>query len=172
SFLLGTPAGGLLNLRAATAPQSPFYGWYFQDDYKLTSKLTLNLGLRYDLMLGVTERYDQNTFGFDLVAANPIEAAAKTAYARNPIPELTPANFNVKGGLFFATKDNRRNVVADKTNWQPRIGLAYRVLPKTVIRTGFGIFYSGWWQPFVNATGFSAQTDMVTTLDGGLTPND
>ena len=62
--------------------------------------------------------------------------------------------------------------MADKTNWQPRIGLAYRIFPRTVLRTGFGIFYSGWWQPFVNTTGFSAQTDMVTTLDGGLTPAD
>lgn len=172
SFLLGTPASGLLNLRAATAPQSPFYGWYFQDDFKITSKLTLNLGLRYDLMLGITERYDQNNLGFDLKTPNPIEAAAKAAYARAPIPELAAGDFNVRGGLFFATKDNRRNVVADKTNWQPRIGLAYRLFPKTVLRTGYGIFYSGWWQPFVNATGFSAQTDMVTTLDGGLTPND
>jgi hypothetical protein len=172
SFLLGNPASGLLNLRAATAPQSPFYGWYFQDDFKITPKLTLNLGLRYDLMLGITERYDQNNLGFNLTVSNPIEAAAKSAYAASPIPELAPANFNVRGGLFFATKDNRRNVAADKTNWQPRIGLAWRVLPRTVIRTGFGIFYSGWWQPFVNATGFSAQTDMVSTLDGGLTPAD
>ncbi len=172
SFLLGNPSSGLLNLRAATAPQSPFYGLYFQDDYKVTSKLTLNLGLRYDLMLGITERYNQNNLGFDLTTSNPIEAAAKTAYNANPIPELSPANFNVRGGLFYATKDNRRNVIADKTNWQPRIGVAYRLFPKTVLRAGFGIFYSVWWQPFVNAAGFSAQTDMVATLDGGLTPAD
>lgn len=172
SFLLGYAASGLLNLRAATAPQSPFYGWYFQDDFKVTPKLTLNIGLRYDLMLGITERYDQNNLGFNRTVSNPIEDQAKAAYARNPIPELPAANFSVKGGLFFATKDNRRNVVADKTNWQPRIGIAYRLFPRTVLRTGFGIFYSGWWQPFVNATGFSAQTDMVATLDGGLTPND
>ena len=172
SFLLGYASSGLLNLRAATAPQSPFYGFYFQDDYKVNSKLTLNFGLRYDLMLGITERYNQNTLGFDLVNSNPIEAAAKTAYSTSPIPELAAANFTAKGGLFFATKDNRRSIIADKTNWQPRIGLAYRVLPKTVIRTGYGIFYSVWWQPFVNATGFSAQTDMVSTLDGGLTPAD
>jgi hypothetical protein len=172
SFLLGTPRTGLLNLRAATAPQSPFYGWYFQDDFKVTAKLTLNLGLRYDLMLGITERYNQNNLGFNRTVSNPFEAAAKAAYGRNPIPELAAANFNVRGGLFFATADNRRNVIADKTNWQPRIGIAYRLFPRTVLRTGFGIFYSGWWQPFVNATGFSAQTDMVTTLDGGLTPAD
>lgn len=172
SFLLGTPAAGLLNIRALTAPQAPFYGWYFQDDFKITPKLTLNLGLRYDLLLGVTERYNQNAFGFAFNASNPIEAAAKTAYAANPIPELSPSDFKVKGGIFFATPDNRRNVQAEKTDWQPRIGLAYRLFPRTVLRTGFGIFYSEWWQPFVNTTGFAAQTDMVTTLDGGLTPAD
>jgi hypothetical protein len=142
SFLLGYPSAGLLNLRAVTAPQAPFYGWYFQDDFKITPKLTLNLGLRYDLLLGVTERYNQNTFGLDFNVASPIEAAAKAAYAANPIPELSPANFNVKSGLIFATPDNRRNVRAEKTDWQPRIGVAYRILPRTVLRTGFGIFYS------------------------------
>ena len=60
SFLLGTPASGYISTNAATAPQSPWYGLYFQDDFRVTPKLTLNLGLRYDLMLGTTERYNQN----------------------------------------------------------------------------------------------------------------
>jgi hypothetical protein len=172
SFLLGYPSSGFLNLRAVTATQAPFYGWYFQDDFKITPKLSLNLGLRYDLLLGVTERYDQNAFGLDSNVPSPIEAAAKAAYAANPIPELSPSNFSVRSGLVFATPDNRRNVRAEKTDWQPRIGLAYRIFPRTVLRTGFGVFYSEWWQPFVNTTGFAAQTDMVATLDGGLTPAD
>jgi hypothetical protein len=172
SLLLGTPGGGFNSLNAATATQSPFYGWYFQDDFKVTSRLTLNLGLRYDLMLGTTERFNKNTFGLDFNVANPIEEAARTAYASNPIPELSAADFRVPGGLIFATPENRRNVVADKKNLQPRIGLAYRIAPRTVLRAGAGIFYSVWWQPFVSLTGFLSQTDIVTTLDGGLTPQD
>ena len=172
SLLLGNPASGFLSTNGATTPQSPYYGWYFQDDFRITPKLTLNLGFRYDLMLGTTERYNHNAFGLDFAVSNPIEAASKAAYAASPIPELSPANFNVKAGMVYATADNRRNVIADRTNFQPRIGLAYRILPHTVLRTGFGIFYSEWWQPFVNSTGYTIQTDMVTTLDGGLTPAD
>ncbi len=172
SLLLGTPASGFNSLNASTATQSPFYGWYFQDDFKVNSRLTLNLGFRYDLMLGTTERYNKNTFGLDFNVSNPIEEAARAAYARNPIPELSPSDFRVRAGLLFATPDNRRNVVADKKNLQPRIGVAYRLTQRTVLRAGAGIFFSVWWQPFVNLTGFLSQTDIVTTLDGGLTPQD
>ena len=172
SFMLGYPGSGSVDFRAMTAPQAPFYGWYFQDDFKVTQKLTLNLGMRYELLFGTTERYNQSNLGFDPNVSNPIEAQAKANYAANPIPELSPANFNVKGGLFFATPENRGNVQVDYGSIAPRLGLAYRVLPKTVIRTGFGMFYSVWWQPFVRATGFASNTQMISSLDGGLTPAD
>ncbi|MCX6623728.1 MAG: carboxypeptidase-like regulatory domain-containing protein [Acidobacteria bacterium] len=172
TFLLGYVSSGSAGYRQSTAPQAPFYGWYFQDDFKVTSKLTLNLGLRYELLLGTTERYNRSTLGFDKNAASPIEAQAKAAYAANPIPELPVANFNVKGGLFYATPQNRGNVQVDYGSIAPRLGLAYRILPKTVLRTGFGVFHSVWWQPFVRATGFVSTTTMVTSLDGNLTPAD
>ncbi len=86
SMLLGTPSSGSVDIRALTAPQAPFYGWYFQDDFRVNQKLTLNLGLRYELLFGTTERYNQSNLGFDANVANPIEAAAKAAYAASPIP--------------------------------------------------------------------------------------
>lgn len=172
SFLLGATAGGTLDLRAFNATQAPYYGWFFQDDFKVTSKLTLNLGLRYEITLGTTERYDRNVFGFDRVSANPIEAEARGNYAKNPIPELAAQDFKVIGGLLFAGPKNRRNAVTDKNGWAPRLGVAYRLLPRTVLRGGFGIFYSFWWQPFVRQDGFSSETAMVSTLDGGRTRAD
>ena len=172
SMLLGPPASGLLSLRASGATQSPYHSFYIQDDFKITPKLTLNLGLRYELTLGTTERYDRHTIGPDLTTPSPIEPQAKANYARNPIPEIAPADFRVVGGLLFATPDNRRNAVADRDNWAPRVGLAYRLLPRTVLRAGVGVFYSYWWNPFVSQTGFAADTTMVATRDGGRTPAD
>jgi hypothetical protein len=172
TFLLGYASSGSIGFREATAPQGAFHGWYFQDDFKVTPKLTLNLGLRYELLFGTTERYNRNLLGFDENVASPIEAAAKAAYAANPIPELPVANFQAKGGLFYATPENRGNLILDKNSWGPRIGLAYRVLPKTVLRTGFGIFHSVWWQPFVRAVGFVSTTTMLNSIDGNLTPKD
>src|SRR5207245_10960155 len=114
SFLLGYPGSGSVDIRAFNAAQAPYYGFYFQDDFKVTPKLTLNLGVRYELLLGTTERYDRNVLGFDPNVSNPIEAQAKANYTASSIPELAAANFNVKGGLFFATPKDRRHHVADK----------------------------------------------------------
>jgi hypothetical protein len=172
SFLLGTAASGTIDLRAYNSTQAPYYGGYVQDDIKLTPKLTLNLGLRYEITLGTTERYDRNVFGFDFKTPNPIEAEARANYAKNPIPELAPADFRVIGGLLFVTREKRRNAIADRNNWAPRIGVAYRLFPRTVLRAGLGTFYSFWWQPFVRQDGFSSETAMVTSLDGGRTPAD
>lgn len=172
SFLLGYANSGDIQVPAADATTAPYYGLYFQDDFKVSQKLTLNLGLRYEIVLGTTDRYDRSVIKFAADQASPIQSAAQAAYALNPIPELPAADFKVLGGMIFASKDHRGNVNVDKGSWSPRIGLAYRLLPRTVLRTGFGTFYSMWWAPFVRQTGFSSDTNMITTLDGGLTPHD
>jgi hypothetical protein len=125
--------------------------------------------VRYELEGATTERYNRNVRGFDPNASSPIEAAAKAAYTANPIPELPASSFTVKGGLLFADDDHRGFWVSDKNNVQPRLGFAYQLNQKTVLRGGFGIYVAPFTIDAVNQTGFSQSTSIVPTLNAGLT---
>jgi len=169
SFLLGLPTGGLIDRNATRSNQTLYNGIFFHDDWKVSRKLTLNLGLRYELEGATTERYNRNIRGFDPNVASPIEAAAKAAYAANPIPEIPVGSFNVKGGLLFADSQHRGFWESDKNNFQPRIGAAYQLNSKTVLRGGFGVYMVPFVIDGVNQTGFSQSTSIVPTLNSGLT---
>lgn len=168
AFLLGQTTGGLIDRNAARSNQSNYYAGFVQDDYKVTNRLALNLGLRYEYEGAVTERYNRNTRGFDFTSANPIEAAAKAAYARSPIPEIAAANFNVKGGYLFADDKSRGFWNADKNNFQPRAGFAYKISNKTVLRGGIGVYIVPFNITGTNQPGFSQSTSIVPTLNNGL----
>jgi len=172
AFVLGVPAGSMVR-SASWAMQEKYYGIYLHDDFKLSSKLTLNLGLRYEVETPLTERFDRLVAGFAFGQSNPIEAQAKANYAKNPIPELPADQFKVLGGLtFVSTGDIGRSPYAgEKNNFQPRIGFAYQLLPKTILRGGYGMFYD---TIGVNSnvgiqTGFSQSTPIQASLDSGLT---
>jgi hypothetical protein len=169
SFMLGLPTSGFIDTAATRANQTAAHGLFVQDDWRVSSRLTLNLGLRYDLELGMTERYDRNIRGFDLTSSNPIEAAAQAAYARAPIPQVAPADFNVPGGYAFTTRDSRAAWNADRNNVQPRLGFAYKAAEKTVVRGGAGLFVPLFEINGVNQIGFSRATNMTVTQDQGLT---
>src|SRR6185503_12295689 len=92
--------------------QSQYHGFFFHDDWRATRRLTLNLGLRYELELGLTERYNRFIQGFDTTTPSPIQTAAQAAYttAFNANPGnflLPPSQFRVLGGLEYASEDNR-----------------------------------------------------------------
>ena len=177
AFLLGIPSvssQSAIDNSINYSVQSLFHGFFFHDDWRVTSKLTLNLGLRYELEKGLTERYNRIVRGIDLTTSSPVEAAAKAAYtaAFNANPSgfvLTPDQFHVLGGLSFAGDDNRNIWDADKSNWQPRIGLAYKLTEKTVLRGGFGIFMSPFQVETPFQPGFSGSTPFVPTNDNGRT---
>ncbi len=169
SFLLGLPSGGFLDRNASRANQTLLHGFFFQDDWKVTRNLSLNLGLRYEYEGPTNERFNRNTIDVDLTSASPIEAAAKAAYAAKPDAAIAPSDFKVRGGLLFADKGHRGFTNADKNNFMPRIGFAYQIKEKTVLRGGLGIFSVPFSTFAVNQTGFSRQTPIVATLDGGLT---
>ncbi len=172
SFLLGVGTGGSVLRNASFAEQSTVYAYYFQDDWKVSPKLTLTLGLRYEYETPLTERYDRSVTGFDTAFIQPEEPTVRANYAKNPTPEISPANFNMRGGLMFAGVDGAsRNIYSgDKNNWMPRIGATYRLGNKTVIRAGFGMFFGalGVRRGDGIQTGFSQTTNYIASLDGGL----
>lgn len=85
--------------RRASRLQDRHWGLYLHDDYKLTRRLIVNLGLRYQIEQPWTERFNRLVARFDFDTSNPIEVAARVNYARNPIAELPMENFRVRGGL-------------------------------------------------------------------------
>jgi carboxypeptidase family protein len=170
AVLLGLPSGGSIDRVAGRSNQQLYHGLFFQDDWKVTKRLSLNLGLRWEMESPTTERYNRNVRGFDFTSPSPIEAAARTAYAANPIPQVAADAFHATGGLLFANEDNRGFSQADNNNFQPRIGLAFELTPKTVLRGGFAIYSVPFYiDDDVNQPGFSQPTQIVPTLDGGLT---
>ena len=143
SALLGIP-GGSMTRSGSFAMQDKYWGFYIQDDWKLTRKLTVNLGLRAEYESPVTERFDRSATAFLADQANPISAQAIANYAAGAqVPEVPVANFKVNGGLSFAGVGGNPREFWDgmSLTWLPRIGLAYQLTPKTVIRAGYGVFY-------------------------------
>lgn len=172
SFLLGVP-GGSMSIVDSFAERNSIYGLYFQDDFKLSRKLTLNIGMRYEVESPTTERYDRAVRNFDNTTPNPVNAQARAQYAASPIPELPPSQFQALGGLTFVnTGGNPRGYWnTQKNNFMPRFGLAYLLDEKTVIRGGYGIFRAPLGTLYTNTepAGFSLSTPIQATLDNGLT---
>jgi len=155
SFLLGYPSGGGIDVSATSARQYLYYALFVQDDWKLTSRLTLNLGLRWDYQAPVTERYDRMTVGFDQTSPNPLQVPGR----------------NLRGGLLFAGGDNRSPYRSDWDNIQPRVGLSYRLLNRLILRSNYGRSYlplTGSGEEGINQTGFSRRTSFISTIQTGI----
>lgn len=135
SFLVGlTNGGGINNLHNVDYFRQT-YAFYGQDDWKVTPKLTLNLGLRYELFLPVTERHDQiATFDF----THP--STPTLIVPRGQTQQLTPTIATI---VNISATGSKSLIKTDKNNFAPRVGLAYQLLPKSVLRVGYGIFYGG-----------------------------
>lgn len=172
SFLLGLPSSGQIVRRASYDEASSTYGFFIQDDWRVGPRLTLNLGLRYELETALAEANNRSVRNFDASAAQPMEAAAKAALN----PALTGVSrdaFNVRGGLTFAGVNGEPRALYEvpKNNWMPRLGANFKWDDKTVVRAGYGVFYGflGQRRGDVITTGFSSNTPLTVSLDNGLT---
>jgi hypothetical protein len=172
SFLYGIVPQGQMTRSASYATQEFYLGAFFHDDWKVSRKLTLNLGLRVEHESPMTERYDRSVQGFDYTTANPIQGQAAANYAKSPIPELPASAFQVLGGLRFAGGANGRDLWSQPALvLLPRFGLAYQLASKTVIRAGYGIYYDtlGTNRSPAIQTGFTASTPITASYDNGQT---
>ena len=169
TFLTGFPTAGTIDINAERNNYQWYHAVFVQDDWKLTNKLTLNLGLRYDYEGAPTEQNNANTRGFDPAAILSLTAAAEAAYAARP-DVIPPSQWHARGGLGFASSDTPGVYNPDRNNIQPRVGFAYRWNEKTVIRGGWGLYTS----PFVfsngiNQMGYSQSTPFTASQNNGLT---
>jgi hypothetical protein len=147
---------------------------------KLTSRLTIMAGLRYEYETAPTERYNRSIQGFDAATPSPIAAAVIAKYNANPIPQVPAGQFQVNGGLTFAGVNGHDRALwtPDKNNVAPRVGIAFQANPLTVFRGGYGIFYmpkgadrfgTAQDRDIVNQTGFSQTTTITPSTDNGQT---
>ncbi len=181
SFLLGIPTSGSIDNNASYYLTRPYYGGYVQDTWRATNNLTLDIGLRYEVQVPYLERYNRMAEQFNISAVNPASsqilanwaADAATYNATNPkYPYPTPPSA-IYGVWQFAGTNGlpRRTRYTDFTNGAPRIGFAYRLGTKTVIRGGFGVFYQSDTKNNNSQTGFSVTTPYISTFTGGQYPS-
>ena len=168
TLLLGYPTAGGVDININPAYKNLYYAFFFQDDWKVNRRLTLNLGLRWDYEAPIVERYNRMNRGFAFGQPSPIAEQARSS----PAAANCPACSNLRGGVLFAggSGNSRLAFEPDRNNFQPRIGFAFAIRPKTVLRGGYGTSAYGQ-SDRGSSAGFSRFTPLIPSLDGGLTPN-
>ena len=172
AFLMGLPVTSSEATNATYALSNPYVGWYAQDNWRLSSKLSVNFGLRMEYEFGLRERYNRFIAGFDPTASLPITALAQAAYAKSPVPELAASAFSAVGGsLYTGAGTVGSHFPAGQLMFLPRIGFAYELTPRTTLRGGYGVYYDT-----LNAqnqspdqSGFSLTTTNASSNDFGQT---
>lgn len=127
---------------------------WFQDDWKVTRRLTLNFGLRWDMNLGPVESHNRMNGGFNEHLANPVSQQLPAS-----VIAASPYLANLMGGVTFAGINgaSTQPFANDWNNIQPRFGMAYKVSDRLVFRGGYGLFYSNFQNNnMLNTLGFRA----------------
>lgn len=171
-FLLGAPASGSATRNTPSSAFVRYYGGFIQDDYRVSSKLTVNYGLRIEHETGPQDVENRMTVGFDRDAISPLNALV-----------TIPGRDAIRGGLIYASVNgaptHQGNPVAAKLS--PRAGIAWAIDQANVVRGGYGIFWSPWNYGSLSRVGYTQTTTLqqdtlvpITTIDNpfpnGLQP--
>ena len=156
----GDPGGSGINVTQSVADKSTETGFYVQDDWRASSKLTVNLGLRYQWDTPYTERHNNSQFS---------DFTGDSGISVGPLPGQTSPTV-LEGTTIFASS-KKRTVPTDFSNIDPRIGFAYMVNEKMVIRGGAGIYtgYSGFTNFQYPGAAYTASPEAFFSKDGGIT---
>jgi hypothetical protein len=156
SFLMGATASGDAGVTQLPALSKIYHGVYFQDDWKATKGLTLNLGLRYDIQLAPTEKHNWQAY-FEPNQTNPISSFASGG--------------PYYGQLVYNTPGNRYYYQNSYTNFSPRVGFSYLATRKLLVRGGFALFFPDQWAGDPAEPGYTQVSTLVSSLNGGLNPS-
>jgi hypothetical protein len=183
-FLLGLPTGGGYEINSSAMYYQYYAAAFVQDDWRMRRNLSVNLGLRLDRDFPYHEKWARTNNGFAFNTPSPLAPAAIAAYKARPNALLPPENFNVPGGLTFATLEDTR-IYRTTGRVTPRFGFAWtpdRLKGRTVVRGGVGMFVSpltiatlqptGAYStsPLQTQSGFSQSTSLRASNDNNLTP--
>jgi hypothetical protein len=182
SFYFGLPSSGALDNNARSDYHSFYIGSFVQDDWRVNDKLTVNLGIRFDIDTPFREKAGKTVNGFNPTAVNSASVAAAAKYAAAPNATVNLTGLNTLGGLTFPGSSNGAVYNTNSGFVSPRVGFSYSPNSKDVIRGGFGIFV----QPetlgtlnsqgvnssnaLSNSEGFSASDTFTATTNNYLTP--
>jgi hypothetical protein len=172
------PAGSWHSHRRPSRFRQWYIAPYLQDDRKVNNRLTINLGLRYDINEPITEKYNRLDYALNPNIASLIGpmAAAHIAALKLNIPAQFASLYDnlasLKGGMQVVGQNGIPAMPAhiDYTGIQPRVGFAYRLKGKLVMRGGYGMYVINPNNDWMQTAGFSNNTSLVNSNDGGRTP--
>ncbi|MBN9657661.1 MAG: TonB-dependent receptor [Acidobacteria bacterium] len=158
-MLLGAPSAATGFIPTKLYQYVDYQALYLHDDFRVSTKLTLNIGLRWERETGLKEVNNNLITGFDPNATNPI---------------TTTSGVTTKGVFLFAGQPGASSTTGNPnlSKWSPRIGVAYQWNSKTVIRAGYGMFWApnfALGSPY-NSEGITATTAPSASNDGNKTP--
>jgi hypothetical protein len=158
SMLLGYPSGGSLTKGTSFNDYVHYTAFFFQDDWRITPKLTINIGFRGEHESNPAESNNKFAIDANLTLPNPLQAS---------IPSL-----NLLGQFEYAGVNGNPNHAGNPLGIKvgPRIGFAYTIDPKTVVRGGWGIFWIPQSFSAANTIGYSQATSIVTSINNNYTP--
>ena len=173
ALMLGIPTQVSIGQNTPVSLRNPYYGSFFQDTWRVTQNLTMNLGLRY--------RVRGWHHAKPRIAGSPssirtrklaITDLAQAAYARSPIPQIPVSDFRVLGGSVYAAQSDLGKTWHGEHMFMPRASMAYKLGERTVIKAGYGLYFdtlnaADYPNGSINQLGYTSSTVNVASTDFG-----